>query len=158
MTAGRITVALIILGLAAKAQDRAAFGLPVMFERNIGQLDPAVIFASRGPGYSVQLTDSEVVFRGRQSTVTMMLVGGEPRAKAVGRRPLPTRINYLIGPDPAAWHTDVPTYAGVEYRNIYPGIDLTFYGNKAHLEYDFVVAPGADPARIRLRFQGMEEM
>ena len=54
----------------------------------------------------------------------------------------------------ANWHTDVPNFARLQYSQVYPGIDLIYYGSNNRLEYDFVVAPGADPAAIRMRFQG----
>ena len=69
---------------------------------------------------------------------------------------LPGKSNYFIGNDPAKWRTNVPTYAKVRYENVYPGIDLVYYGNQRQLEYDFVVAPGADPRAIRLAFQSRD--
>src|SRR2546427_1923700 len=63
-----------------------------------------------------------------------------------------------MGSDPANWRTDVPTYAKVRYKNVYPGIDLIYYGTQRQLEYDFVVSPGADPKRIRLGFQGVDKL
>ena len=65
---------------------------------------------------------------------------------------LPGQRNYFIGNDPAKWHTDVPTFRAVSYQEIYPGISLTYYGNQQQLEYDFVIAPGADPRLIRMAF------
>ena len=64
----------------------------------------------------------------------------------------------LLGNDPAKWHTSVPTYARVRYAGVYPGVDLIYYGNQRQLEYDFVVAPGADPKPIRLRFDGAKAL
>src|SRR5262249_8142277 len=67
----------------------------------------------------------------------------------------PGGVNYYIGNDPAQWHTDVPLYARVQYRDVYPGIDLIYYGtSQRQLEYDFVVSPGADPGTIRLALAG----
>jgi hypothetical protein len=84
--------------------------------------------------------------------VRLRLVGANPNAEVVGADELPGKANYFIGNDPKKWHTTVPTYAKVRYRNVYPGIDLEYYGNQdGQLEYDFVVAPGADPGRITLR-------
>src|SRR5215510_12439965 len=60
--------------------------------------------------------------------------------------------NYFFGGDPTQWHTNIPTYTKVRYHNAYPGVDLVYYGNGQQLEYDFVVAPGADPNVIRLAF------
>jgi hypothetical protein len=65
-------------------------------------------------------------------------------------------VHYFLGNDPTQWRTDLPTYAQVFYRDVYPGIDLVYYGNQGQLEYDFIVAPGVDPAVIHLAFEGPE--
>src|SRR5262249_3743756 len=62
--------------------------------------------------------------------------------------------NYLIGRDPRRWHRGVPHYAKVRYRDVYPGIDLVYYGNEGQLETDFMVFPGSDPRSIRFRLEG----
>jgi hypothetical protein len=85
-----------------------------------------------------------------QSVLRMKLVSANPNALVVGVDPLAAKSNYFIGKDPAQWHTDVPNYAKVKYENVYQGVDLVFYGNQRQLEYDFVLAPGADPNVIRL--------
>jgi sugar lactone lactonase YvrE len=82
--------------------------------------------------------------------VRLKLVGANPEAQAVGLDPLPGKSNYFIGNDPKKWRTNVPNYARVKYQEIYPGIDLVYYGNQQQLEYDFVVAPGADPSVVTL--------
>jgi hypothetical protein len=76
----------------------------------------------------------------------------------VGEAPLPGVSNYFIGNDPAQWRTSIPTFAKVAYHEVYPGVDLVYYGNQRQLEYDWVVAPGADPAVITLAFQGNENL
>ena len=76
------------------------------------------------------------------------------RAEAVGEILLPGRVNYLIGNDPAKWHTGVPVYQRVRLAQVYPGVDILYYGNQARLEYDFEVAPFADPRAIRMHFEG----
>ena len=80
----------------------------------------------------------------------MKLAGANRAAKAVGLDPLPGKSNYFRGNDPKQWRRNVPNYAKVKYEDVYPGIDLIYYGNQGQLEYDFVVAPGADPQAIRL--------
>ena len=95
----------------------------------------------------------------RQSTVLRtQLVAANPASKVTGEEELPGKINYLIGKDPAKWRTGVATYAKVRYEQVYPGIDLVYYGSQRQLEYDFVVGPGADPARIRLKLAGARKM
>jgi len=86
----------------------------------------------------------------------MRLVGGNARGRVVGLDELPGRSNYFIGNDPKKWRTNVPSYARVKFEGVYPGVDLLFYGNQRQLEYDFVVAPGADPNQIKLSFAGAD--
>ena len=110
-------------------------------------------FVSRGPGYSVVLTPSETVMRlGTGRELRMRLVGANTEPAVAGRNPLPGTANYLVGDDPSAWRTAVPTFAGVEHRGVYPGVDLVFHGNQRRLEHDFVVAPGADPGAVVVEF------
>jgi hypothetical protein len=86
------------------------------------------------------------------------LVGGDPTAPAMGLDPLITKSNYLMGSDPRGWITNVPNFGKVEYQDVYPGIDLLYHGNQGQLEYDFAVAPGADPGAIRLAIRGAESV
>jgi hypothetical protein len=88
----------------------------------------------------------------------MRLEGGSAGAELSGEGELPGRINYLLGNEPARWHTGLATYKTVRYESVYPGVDLLFYGNQQALEYDFVVQPGADPRQIRLEFEGAEKL
>jgi hypothetical protein len=90
--------------------------------------------------------------RGSTGTLTMRLAGASPHAHVHGSDELPGKSNYFVGSDPSQWHTNVPTYAKVRYEGVYRGIDVVYYGNQRQLEYDFVVAPGADPRVIRLSF------
>jgi photosystem II stability/assembly factor-like uncharacterized protein len=84
----------------------------------------------------------------------MKIAGGSRTVRVAGVRQLPGKVHYFIGNDATKWQTNVPTYAALEYKQIYPGVDMTFYGSQGRLEYDFIVAPGADPRSIRLRFAG----
>jgi hypothetical protein len=89
------------------------------------------------------------------ATVRMKLVGANRSPKMAGEAALPGKVNYLIGKDPSKWRTNVPTFGKVRYEAVYPGIDLVYYGNQRQMEYDFVVAPGADPNQILLSFAGL---
>ncbi len=147
--------------------------LPLNFEPNQGQTDPRVQFLSRGSGYSLFLTADEVILNlERQSleaissapdnkptaaqvaSMHMKLIGASASAKAAGVDQQPGVVNYLVGNDPSKWRTGVPTYAKVRYSQLYPGVNLVFYGNQRRLEYDFVVAPGAAPEQIVMEFSG----
>jgi hypothetical protein len=86
------------------------------------------------------------------------LVGGNAKTHVVGLDELPGKSNYFIGNDPGKWRTNVPNYSKVKYQNVYPGVDLVYHGNQRQLEYDFVVAPGADPSQIKLSFAGADGM
>jgi hypothetical protein len=90
----------------------------------------------------------------KTEVIRMQLAGANPLAEPVGIDPLPGTANYFIGNDSSQWHSNVPTYSKVRYPSVYPGIDLVYYGSQRQLEYDFVIAPGASPRPIRLRFAG----
>ena len=90
------------------------------------------------------------------AVLRMQLVGAQHGSEGAGEEPLAGVANYFLGDDPARWRTGVPTYAKVRYQEVYPGVDLVYYGNQGQLEYDFVVAPGADPSAIALRWEGAE--
>jgi uncharacterized protein (TIGR03437 family) len=154
-----------------------AYGkLPLAFEANTGQADPGVRFLSRGNGYTLFLTATEAVLSlsrtavskvaGRENNeaaskgtvLRMKLVGANPAPTVVGISELPGKSNYFIGNDPTKWRTNVPNCARVEYRDVYSGVNLVYYGNQRQVEYDFVVAPGADPAGIRFSVEGADKL
>src|SRR5437867_3229160 len=155
---------------SATSQTRVQEGygaLPLSFEANLGQTDPRVQFLARGKGYTLFLTPNEAVFSLRkakvevkgeyeQTVLRMRLEGANPSPGASGLEPLPGIVNYFIGNNPQNWRTNIPTYKKVEYNEVYPGIDLAYYGNQGKLEYDLIVAPGADPSQIKLAFEGAQ--
>ena len=135
----------------------------IAFEPNRGQTDDQVRYIARGGDYTVFLTTTEAVLspRGRPASeaterpvVRMKLVGANPAPTTTPANALPGKVNYVPGDGPEARLTDIPTYGKVRYSAVYPGIDLVFYDNEGHLEYDFVVAPGIDPKVIALDFAG----
>jgi len=93
-----------------------------------------------------------------ETVLRMKLVGAHPEPQMEGLEELPGKSNYFLGNDPKKWQLQVPTYAKVKYKEVYAGVDLVYYGNQQQLEYDFVVAPGADPKVIQLAFEGAEGM
>ena len=146
--------------------------VPLSFEPNQGQAAATVQFLSRGAGYAIFLAPGKVVLNlerqkpasapatgqtpeaASADTLRMSLIGANAKANAVGLAPQPGVVSYFIGNDPKNWRSGIPTYGKVNYGQIYPGVDLIFYGNQRQLEYDFVVAPGADPSRIAWRIDG----
>ena len=144
--------------------------LPLTFEANHGQIDSRVKFVSRAAGYTAFLTSEGLVLSLRtvdhsiektlprvppkHETLQFKILGATKNPVAMGEVPQPGLVNYFIGNNPAKWQKHVPTYAQVRYKNIYPGIDLLYYGNHRQLEFDFAVAPGADPGQIQFEIQG----
>src|SRR5580658_2318678 len=158
---------------ASRARVLRDYGdLPLSFEANKGQTDGSVRFMSRGNGYTLFLKPTETVLAlsresgnpgtgkvaGETATVEMRLLGSDPGTDITGLGELRGKSNYFIGNDPTKWHTGIPTYGKVSYKNVYPGIDLVYYGNQRQLEYDFVVAPGANPNAIKLKIVGARKM
>src|SRR5258705_497073 len=135
----------------------AGFGasrLPVAFEPNRGQAAPGTDFTARGPGFRVSLRSSGADIAAGHSPLATVLAGVHPAARPEAEAPLPGIANYYRFDDPTHAISAIPTYARVRYRGIYPGIDIVYYGDQGRLEYDFILAPGADPRRIRIRYQG----
>src|SRR3989441_831104 len=167
---------------AALVRVSESYGkLPLSFEANRGQTDPEVKFLARSTGHMLFLASTEAVLvftkpeypggerrdpraklekprKATQTVLRMTFLGANLDARVTGREELPGKANYFIGNDPAKWRTNVPTYAKVHSVDLYPGIDLVFYGNQRQLEYDFVVHPGDDPSSIALSFQGADKV
>ncbi|MFI5069954.1 MAG: SBBP repeat-containing protein [Terriglobales bacterium] len=145
-------------------QIGAAYGrLPLSFEPNQGQTDSQVKFLAHGGGYGLYLTGNGAVLAlraaGKQNSVVGMSLenaNGDPIIDSQDQ--LPGKSNYFIGNDPAQWHRNIPQFARVRYREVYPGINLVYYGSQGKLEYDFEVAPGADPQQIALRYRGADRL
>jgi len=167
---------------ASRARVNESYGqLPLSFEVNQGQADPQVKFLARGAGQALFLTSTEAVLvltkadpkaqslqrpptspvaprAGTQTVLRMTFAGASPQPPIAGQKELAGKVNYFLGNDPAKWRTNVPTYAAVRYEGLYPGIDLVYYGNYRQLEYDLIVAPGADPSQIALSFKGADRL
>jgi hypothetical protein len=169
-------------GEPAPSADRVlpskSLSLPIFFEPNQGQTAPQVKFLARGAGYGLFLTADEAVLELRHaahsspfsvlstqssvpgsqsaasSVIRMRLEGANSSARISGASPLPGKSSYFIGNDPAKWHRDIPQFGRVQYEAVYPGVDLVYYGDQGQLEYDFRVAPAADPNQIALSFEG----
>jgi hypothetical protein len=159
--------------------------VPLTLEVNQGQTDGRVKFLARGNGSTLFLTSTEAVLalgndergmmndelKNRHSSfsihhpsftsravVRMKLVGANTDPSVAGVDPQPGESHYFIGNDPQKWRTHIPTYAKVKYQDVYPGIDVVYYGNQRQLEYDLIVGSGADPNAIRLAFQGADRL
>ena len=156
--------------------------IPLGFELNQGQSDQQVKFIARGFGYNLFLTSSEAVMLFRTSNgedspiyrsagsngrnradskavlLRVKLAEANPKTKVVGLDKLSGRTSYFKGNNRKHWLTNIPTFARVKYQNVYPGVDLVYYGRQGQLEYDFVIAPEGDPEAIRLVFEGANKI
>lgn len=165
-------------GSTPLATDNLHKHLPFAFEPNVGQTASEVRFISRASNHTLFLTPQEAVLEfaatdsGRSDKLQitpqaaplpepdllrMKFNGANPAAEIVGLNRLPGTRNYLVGNDSTRWRTDVPTFQQVRYADIYRGVDLIYYGNQSgELEYDLVLASGADPSVINLSFEGAQ--
>jgi len=148
-------------------QSAALFGLPLSFEINVGQADDEVRFIARGGGHRLLLSPTALNLvlhdaggpvagpfgnrrRGSRVPVGLSFFDADPEVRIEPLEQLPGHVNYLIGQDPSNWLRLVPTYSGVVYRGLYPGVDLHLWGDRSHVEYEFVLAAGTDLDRILL--------
>lgn len=153
--------------------------LPLAIEPSPRTTDPEVRAVARGQYFTVFFTPSAIVIAARRSprelsnhsghlipavetaspplsVFEMRFVGGSTAPSLIAEERLPGRSNYFQGRDRVRWAKSLPRYRRFAYREVYPGIDAVFYGDLDHLEYDLVVAPGADPGRIQIEFHGVE--
>ncbi|HUQ49732.1 MAG TPA: SBBP repeat-containing protein [Terriglobales bacterium] len=138
--------------------------LPLAFESNAGQTDARVKFLSRGNGYVLFLTQEEAILSlgtakaGTPETLRLKLAGANHKAPVTGLEMLSGKTNYFLGADKRQWHTNVANYGKVRYAQVYPGIDLLYYGKQNTLEHDFIVAPGADAGKIAFEVKGARQL
>ena len=134
---------------------------PLRFEPNQGQAAKHVRYVGRTAGFKVELEAGKITFAVPVKTrregpsqivnIPMTLLGGRADAEIAAFDQLPGRSNYLLGPDPRSRITGLPNFAGIRYAGVYPGTDLVFHGDANRLEYDFNLAPGANPSAIAWR-------
>jgi hypothetical protein len=158
--------------------------LPLSFEVNRGQAGGDVKYLSRGSGLQLLLAEGGATLalpgaarsnksrpkartdisraradvRAGVSLLRMTIDGARVGAEVSGEGELTGKANYLLGADPNKWVTGVSTYSRVRYSGVYPGVDMVFYGDQRQLEYDFDLAPGADPAAIKVAFEGADRI
>ena len=138
--------------------------LPLAFEPGPASTsDPTPTFVARGIGYAVSLAPTEMVLAlrnhdKRSDFVHMQLVGANKAPKLIPLDELPGKSNYLHGSQRQYWRVNVPNYRKVSADAVYPGIDVVYYGNQRNLEYDFIIAPGADPQLIDFAFEGVQNL
>lgn len=131
---------------AASAIPSSLLNRPLAFEPNRGQAGASVRFVARGNSWDYLLNGPGVSVLG----ASLGFLGANPEPHVSALDPLGERHNYFHG---AVSQTDIPTYRRVRYSRLYAGIDCVFYGDQRGLEFDFEIAPRADPRKIRLRWR-----
>jgi hypothetical protein len=133
--------------------------LPLSFTVNAGQADERARYLAQGAGYSFFFTDDSAVLSFAQTSEGLALelrfLGASPDARLEARHRTAGTVNHLAG-DSGAWQSGLPTYEELTYRELWPGIDLTFRGERGTLKYEFHVRPGGDPSDIRLDYAGAD--
>ncbi len=152
-------LALSFFASVSPAQTISPFNTPLYFEANKDQ----TAFLSVGNDYQflVSASGAQITLHdslAAPATAQMRFAGANPGAKVQGEGELPGKINFFIGNDSSQWQTGLPTFARVQITEIYPGINLVFHGNQQQLEYDFALAPDADPNAIRIHFDGVDKI
>jgi len=139
--------------------------LPLSFEANQGQVDQQVKYLARGQGYTLFLTPRAAVLglrsadRGNPTQWLRLVLQGAGAAPVItGEEQLPGQSHYFVGNDPGRWRTNIPTFARVRYQQVYPGVDLVYYGRQGRLENDFEVTAGTNPKAISWRLEGAEQI
>jgi len=168
---GGVACALLAAALVLSTQTAAPPGshadavpadvaLPLAFERNLGQSDRAVDFVSRGRGYTLFVTPHEAVLRLRDAATPLRLrwLGAAAAPALTADRPLAGERHSFSGADASGWRRHIPAYGQVRYAGVYRGVDLLYYGARGQVEYDWMVAPGSDPAQIRMEVTGAAEV
>ena len=147
-----------VSAVAASLSHQDLSTVPVGFETNIGQADKATRYLARGSDFSLLLSSSDVrlALQSKKEAFTLKLewIGGNREPIMHEKERLPGVTNYFLGSEPKDWYTNIPTYRRVEYQEVYPGVDLAFYGSQHQLEYDILLKPGASLDSVRLRFNG----
>jgi hypothetical protein len=132
--------------------------LPIFFTPNAGQTDTVLRYTAQIDDLRAGFARDFAIFQSHGTEIRMRFAGANPTVRVDGADPLPARANFLIGNDPGAWHTGIATYQGIAYRNLYPGIDMTYSEKDRHFKSEFHIAPGADPDKIRLEYSDADSV
>jgi hypothetical protein len=152
-----ITTLLLATSVTTLAAD-AKRALPMFFLPNAGQTNPAIRYIAQTPELRVGFAVDSAVYQIHETQLRVRFAGANPNVSMEGAAAMPARANFLIGNDPAAWHTGVPTYQGIVYRNLYRGVDMKYVADDPRIKSEFLLAPGADPDQIHLEYSNADSV
>jgi hypothetical protein len=138
--------------------QRTLSSVPLAFEPNVGQAHPEAKFLVHRAALAASFAPDaiSIALPAKGGHAARLEIGFDRSARIVGEQELPGKSNYLRGNNPTAWHAGIANFGRIRYSQLWPGVDLVFYGNGEHLEHDFLVAPGADPRRIVFTLRGAQ--
>ncbi|OHB69328.1 MAG: hypothetical protein A2W23_03740 [Planctomycetes bacterium RBG_16_43_13] len=132
--------------------------LPLSFIRNDGQIDKRVMFYEKGSGHATFFSKEGVSISLKNDLVKLTFLNANKSPEIVALNQQSGKVNYFTGNNPSKWKTNIPTFSSVLYKEVYPGIDIKFYGNNSQMEYDIIVQPGADPAKVNFSYDGIKDL
>jgi len=167
-----------------KVNIKKTYGkLPLYFIENKGKVDEKVSFYERGAGHGTFFVENGVVLsltkresksdkpsfnkdilglkteksaKATTEAVSLSFVGGNKDAKITADDKMSGHVNYFVGNDKSKWHSNIPTYGVVTYKNVHKNIDIKFYGNNKNIEHDVIVKPGGDPSLVKFAYEGVK--
>ncbi len=156
---GFIALASVVGSLMGAEEHRAAIAaagqVPLSFEQ---ATSGKASWMARGNRYRLAVSGASVDVGLNDEQLRILFLGADAKATSAGLDPLPGKANYFVGRDPKNWLRDIPTYQRVRYKDVYPGVDMVWYGNQGRLEYDLLVQPGADASKIAMQFAGARKL
>ncbi len=131
---------------------------PLAFQENQGQTDDNVFYFAKSGLTTIFLTKSQVVFALEGGVIRQSFIETSQNVLVTANKELQAKANYFIGDDPDEWKKNIPLFSEVIYKDLYPGIDLTLYGDGGGLRYKYLVQANADVSSILTSFEGIDEV
>lgn len=126
--------------------------MPAFFIPNRGQAAPEIRYMVQTPGLTAGFGSTSAVLQVDSLALRIRFVGANPEPSLEGVERLDATANFLLGQEPQNWKTNLPVYQKILYKNLYPGIDMTYSSAGHRIKSESLLAAGADPSNIRLEY------